>query len=110
MFPEKFDNYEPFNVRAVMEKSQAVKDLLDIDVDKAPIVSYKAHVDHLSSKHDYSDIVDYIVASHSESSKKLKEVLEANRIGISPAAHTYSLEKAAQSGGEKVPPTLHATL
>jgi hypothetical protein len=110
MFPDKFDSYEPFAVRAVMEKTELVKDLLDIDVDKAPIISYKNNVDHLLSKYDYKDNVNYVLASYSDSSETLKPLLEKNRIEISPAAHTYNLEKAAQSGGEKIPPSLLATL
>jgi len=109
LFP-KFENYEPFTVRAVVEKTEFAKDLLGIGVDKAPVMSYKNNVNQLVRKYDYLEGQDYIIADYSDSNDAHKEVLDSNRIGISPAAHTYSLEKAAQSGGERMPPNLLATL
>ncbi|MGA7370005.1 MAG: hypothetical protein WBX01_12820 [Nitrososphaeraceae archaeon] len=51
-----------------------------------------------------------MLAGYDDSSERLKQILEENRIEISPAAHVYSLEKAAQAQGNKVPPSLYATL
>jgi hypothetical protein len=97
MFPQ-FKNYEPFTVRAVMQKKDSVQDLLHIGMNKVAVVSHKNNLDQLASRYDYVDGVDYILADYSDSSEELKKVLDANRIGIAPAAHTYSLEKAARSG------------
>jgi len=34
-----------------------------------------------------------VLAGYDDSSERLKQILEENRIEISPAAHVYSLEK-----------------
>ena len=93
MFPKSFQNYDTLGVRAIVERTDEVANLVTRGLERIPTtsISKDLHPD-MEKEEAYSVSIE-------GSGPELKEALEENKIQIAPAVHIVDLNKKAAEKG-----------